>query len=121
MVEGEEGMSVKAGQDRAPRHLFYEDAADDFGYQVRVRGRTYLWGSAGVAHDVTFPAPLVLHISNEIAGEPVTIGTETAGGHHTTLATIQAGEHFSLPVQGISGVVASASPESLVACRIRKS
>jgi hypothetical protein len=95
-------------------------AEDRYDYWVRVRGTVYLWGSGGVAQDVTFPNPLLLHISNDTFGEPVTLGTETAGGVHTTLGTIQAGEHFTIPIQGLSGVVATCSPHSTMTCSLRR-
>jgi hypothetical protein len=91
-----------------------------YDYCVRVRGTVYLWGSGGVTQDVTFPNPLLLHISNDTFGEPVTLGTETAGGAHATLGTIQAGEHFTIPIQGLSGVVATCSPHSTVTCSLRR-
>lgn len=91
-----------------------------YDYRVRVRGTMYLWGSGGVTQDVSFPNPLLLHISNDTFGEPVTLGTETAGGVHTALGTVQAGEHFTIPIQGLSGVVATCSPHSTITCSIRR-
>ncbi len=89
-------------------------------YGVRVRGTVYLWGSGGVTQDVTFPNPVLLHISNDTFGEPVTLSTETTGGAHTTIGTLQAGEHFTIPIQGLSGVVATCSPHSTVMCSLRR-
>lgn len=91
-----------------------------YDYYVRVRGTVYLWGSGGVTQKMTFPNPLLLHISNDTFGEPVTLGTETVSGVHTAIGTIQAGEHFTIPIQGIRGVVATCSPHSTVICSLRK-
>ena len=43
-------------------------------YEVRVRGTTYLWGSAGITHDLTYHAPLILYIRNSLHGEVITLG-----------------------------------------------
>ena len=90
-----------------------------YDYSVDVRGTVYLWGSAGVAHDVNFPTPLLLHISNDLFGEPVTLGTETAAGAKTAIGSLEPGEHLTLPIQGLSGVTATSAPHSTVACSIR--
>jgi hypothetical protein len=90
-------------------------------YKVRVRGTGYLWGSAGVSKDASFPAPLLLHIHNDTFGEPITFGTQTANGHQTALGTLQAGEQFSISIQRISAVFATCNFESTVTCWLRKS
>ena len=91
-----------------------------YDYCVRVRGTVYLWGSGGVTRNMTFPNPLLLHISNDTFGEPVTLSTETSAGAPTILGTLQAGEHFTIPIQGLSGVVANCSPHSTVTCSLRR-
>jgi hypothetical protein len=93
----------------------------EWNYGVRVRGTTYLWGSAGVSEDIAFPAPLLLHIRNDIFGEPITVGTRTANGTETHLGTLQPGELLSIPIQRMSAVFASCGLESLVTCSLRKS
>jgi hypothetical protein len=97
------------------------DSRTHASYVVRVRGTMYLWGSAGVAVNATFPAPLLLHVRNNVFGEVVTIGTQVAGGAQTALATLQPGECFSIPVQNISGVYATCALESNVDCLIHTS
>jgi hypothetical protein len=91
-----------------------------YDYCVRVRGTAYLWGSSGLTLDMTFPSPLLLHISNDTFGEPVTLGTETVGAVPTTIGTLRPGEHVTIPIQGLSGVVAAASPHSTVTCSLRR-
>jgi hypothetical protein len=79
----------------------------------------YLWGSAGLTVNVSFDKPLILHIRNELFGELITLGTETANGVKTNLGALQPGECVSLPVQAVSGVFATCSLESTVECFIR--
>jgi hypothetical protein len=91
-------------------------------YEVRVRGTAppiYLWGSAGITTDIIFDKPLLLHIRNDMFGEAVTIGTQTASGAKT-IGTLQPGECASIPVQNMSGVFATCELESVVACMIHQ-
>jgi hypothetical protein len=90
-------------------------------YEVRVRSKTpsmFLWGSAGITTDITFDKPPLLHIRNDLFGQPITFGTQTSSGTQTTIGTLQPGECASIPLQGISGVFASCELESIVACLI---
>lgn len=87
-------------------------------YSVTVRGLRYLWGSAGITQNLTFENPLILHVANDRAGEPVTIGTQVAAGAKTDLGTLQPGEYLSLPVNDISGVYADCALDSIVHCLI---
>jgi hypothetical protein len=89
-------------------------------YNVRVRDKTiYLWGSAGIK-DMPFSKPLLLHIRNDLFGEPVTVSTQ-ASGTRTTVGTLQPGECVSIPIQDMSGVFATCKGESTVSCRIKES
>jgi hypothetical protein len=90
-------------------------------YKVRVRGTRYLWGSAGISKDASFPSPLLLHIRNDTFGEPITVGTQTAGGHRATLGTLLEGEQYSVQIQKVSGVFATCEFESTVTCWLSKS
>lgn len=104
-----------------------------FHYKVRVRPAIppataqCLWGSAGLIQDITFPKPLILHISNDPFGEPVTFGTQVVSGPppsaptQTKIGTLQPGECVSIPLQGYSGVFATCAVESTVYCSIRAS
>src|SRR6516162_8633071 len=99
-----------------------------FHYKVRVRPTTpphqCLWGSSGLTQSITFPKPLILHIHNDLFGEPITFGTQVPAGAgpptQTPIGTLQPGECVSIPVQGYSGVFATctAEPESTVYCCI---
>jgi len=88
-------------------------------YDVRVRGSMYLWGSAGITQNITFDKPLVLHVRNDVFGEAIGIGTQVASGAQTTIGTLQPGECVSVPLQNISGVFATCTTESTVACLIK--
>jgi hypothetical protein len=108
----------------------------EFHYRVRVRPipttppalPQCLWGSAGLAQDITFPKALILHISNDPFGEPVTFGTQVISGPppspptQTTIGTLKPGECISIPIQGFSGVFAfTLAFESTVYCFIKES
>lgn len=87
-------------------------------YSVKVRGLRYLWGSAGLTQDLKFGKPFILHIANDLAGEPVTIGTRVAAGANTDLGTLQPGECVSVSVNEISGIYADCALDSVVHCLI---
>ena len=95
-------------------------------YEIRVRPTSapkppmFIWGSAGISHNITFDKPLVLHIRNDIFGDVVTLGTAVAAGTQTIIGTLQPGECISIPLQGISGVFATCASESTVCCIIDK-
>jgi hypothetical protein len=93
----------------------------DMEYKTRVRGTIYLWGSAGILGDTTFPSPPLLHVHNDMLGEPIILGTETSGSVQTTIGTLQPGELFSIPIQGITGVFATCALETNVSCYIKSS
>jgi hypothetical protein len=88
-------------------------------YEVRVRGTMYLWGSGGITKNMNFAKPILLHIRNDPFGEVVTLSTQVATGTQTSLGTLQPGECVSIPVQDMSGVVATCALESIVACLIK--
>jgi hypothetical protein len=90
-----------------------------YSYEVKVRGTThalYLWGSAGITADLTWP--LLLTIRNDIVGDPVMLGTERGRGHKTTIGTLQPGECYTLSLLGIHGVFATCKTDSNLACTI---
>jgi hypothetical protein len=88
-------------------------------YEVRVRGTMYLWGSAGVTKNIKFDRPILLHIRNDLFGEPITFGTQAAGGAQAPIGTLQPGECVSIQLQDIVGVFATCTLESNVRCLIK--
>jgi hypothetical protein len=89
-------------------------------YEVRVRGKMYLWGSAGITQNITFTRPIVLHLRNDMFGEVVTLGTQIADGTQTTIGTLQPGECVSIPLHDISGVFATCALESNLCCLLKQ-
>lgn len=87
-------------------------------YTVKVRGLKYVWGSAGLTKDAKFEKAFILHIANNLAGEPIKIGMQIASGTKTELGILQPGERISVSVNDISGIYADCSSESLVHCCI---
>jgi hypothetical protein len=90
---------------------------------------TFIWGSAGIKTNITFPKPPILHIRNDLFGDAVTIATMAAGGVSTTIGTLEPGECLSIPLQGavvkgvtegITGVYATCPTETVVACLIKE-
>lgn len=88
-------------------------------YEIRVREKQiFLWGSAGIKQNLS--EPLTLHIRNDLFGQPISLTTWVASGGQTAIGTLNPGECFSIPLQGLSGVSATcAQYESVVACVIR--
>jgi hypothetical protein len=92
-------------------------------YEIRIRGTaqpTYLWGSAGITKIMPFDKAPVLHLRNDLFGEQVTLGTQS-GATQTALGTLHPGECISIPLQNLSGVYATCTLESTVACVIKGS
>lgn len=87
-------------------------------YSVKVRGLKYLWGSAKLTKNLKFDKPFILHIANDLAGEPVKIGFQLASGTKTDLGVVEPGERVSISVNDMSGVFADCVSESLVYCLI---
>jgi hypothetical protein len=86
-------------------------------YEVRVRGtQMYLWGSAGITVNATFAKPLLLHVRNNVFGQPITLYTSASS---TPLGTLQPGETYTIPIQNLSGVYASCAGESMVDCLLQ--
>ena len=87
-------------------------------YETRVRAPTYLWGSAGIFANLKFDRPLNLHIRNDQFGEGISIATVVSGGTQTAIGTLGPGECVTVPLQDITGVVATCANETTVKCLI---
>jgi len=88
---------------------------------------TYLWGSHGIASNIVFPKPPVLHLRNDLFGDAVTIYAMVSGAP-IPIGTLLPGECVSVPLQspaesgaaqGLTGIYATCPTESVVACLIR--
>ncbi|MEC5218407.1 hypothetical protein RCH09_003376 [Actimicrobium sp. GrIS 1.19] len=84
-------------------------------YAVKVRTKTYLWGSSGVANDLNVPLLLVIH--NDLWGDPISLGSD-AGAGQASLGTLQPGECWTVPLFGLRGVHASCQADSTLNCMI---
>ncbi len=84
-------------------------------YAIKVRDKTYLWGSNGVLADLTWPLLLVIH--NDLRGDPIDLASEN-GNTETALGTLQAGECWTLPLINLRGVHATCGSDSVVTCTI---
>ena len=87
-------------------------------YEVRVRGTLYLWGSAGITVNANFATPLLLHVRNNVFGQPIELHTKTTSSA-AALGTLQPGETYTIPIQNMSGVYATCTGESLVDCLLQ--
>jgi hypothetical protein len=87
-----------------------------YGYDVKIRGTMYLWGSKGIGSNLEWP--LLLTLRNDIAGDSISLQSETADGHKSTIGTLAAGECCTLPLLGLRGILATCDQDSSVACVI---
>lgn len=88
------------------------------GFDIRVRGQKYLWGSAGIKRDAVFKEPPVMHLHNDPFGEQITLTVEAADGTQTLLGTLEPGECVSVSIQNMTGLRAACASESLVRCSL---
>lgn len=86
-----------------------------YSYLVQVRGKTYVWGSAGLTVSLTWP--LLLVVNNDALGDPVDIGSELTGSSQN-YGTLQPGECWTVPLQGLRGVFAICNADTTLACSI---
>jgi len=84
-------------------------------YAVKVRDKTYVWGSNGVLVDLAWP--LLLVIDNDPRGDPITLGAESTTTD-TALGILQPGECWTLPLVNLRGIHATCASDSVVACTI---
>jgi hypothetical protein len=84
-------------------------------YSVKVRTKAYLWGSSGVAADLSVPLLLIIH--NDLWGDPISLGSD-AGAGETDLGTLQPGECWTIPLFGLRGVHATCGTDSTLSCMI---
>ena len=96
------------------------DRPSKLGFDVRVRGTTYLWGSDTITANMSFESPPLLHIRNFIYGNDVSFGTTDASGQSTVLGSLKTGQCVTIKIQNIIGVFVEcgANLETVVGCVI---
>ncbi len=87
-----------------------------FQYLVRIRGTAYVWGSNDLG--VALSLPLVLVVNNDAFGDIVEIASESPQGTPTLLGTLHPGQCWTLVLTGLSGVTATCSTDTTLACAI---
>jgi hypothetical protein len=86
-------------------------------YRVKVRGRVYLWGSAGI--DTNSDLPLLLSVRVDDFGEPVTLEIKRRGEDELELlGTLQPGETYTLPITQMQGLAGFSNVDSCVYCSL---
>lgn len=86
------------------------------GYVVRVRGKTYVWGSQDIVVDLVYP--LILVLNNDVLGDSVQLSSEKITGDPTALGTLHPGECWAVPLEGLRGVAAFCSTDTSLTCSI---
>lgn len=85
-----------------------------YGYDVKVRGSLYLWGSAGISGALSWP--LLLNIRVDLLGDPVELQSESADGQKNLIGTLGPGECYTLPLLNLRGVIAACEQDASVSC-----
>jgi len=87
-----------------------------YSYDVKIRDRFWLWGSAGIA--VNLDWPILLTIRNNLFGEEIQIVTQRGGVDADQIGSLQPGECYTIPLAGLSGVYATCQADTNVTCTI---
>lgn len=87
-----------------------------FQYIVRVRDKTYVWGSNDLG--VSLSSSVLLVINNDAFGETVEIASEDLTGASKSLGTLLPGQCWTLELNGLRGVTASCDTDTTLACAI---
>jgi hypothetical protein len=87
-----------------------------YNYISRIRGTTYVWGSSGITKALEWP--LLLVINNDLLGDSLTLSADTADAVPANYGTLQPGECWTLPLQGLRGVFATCTTDTTLACSI---
>ncbi|UZR30741.1 hypothetical protein [Methylococcus mesophilus] len=87
-----------------------------FQYIVRVRDKTYVWGSNDL--EVALSLPIVLVVNNDAFGDAVEIASESPQGAPAVLGILQPGQCWTLVLTGLRGVTATCETDTTLACAI---
>lgn len=85
-------------------------------YTVKVRRKTYVWGSGGITIDLNYP--LLLVINNDPHGDSVYLSSESAAGDVKALGSLHPAECWTLPIRGLRAVSATCATDTTLACSI---
>jgi hypothetical protein len=92
-------------------------------YRVKIRGRVFLWGSAGISLAVNLP--LLLSIRVDEYGDPVTFGYwQPSATDGTSLGILQPGETYTLKLSGdqfgqpLQAVYATSDVDTCIDCTL---
>jgi len=89
--------------------------------KVKRKVTTYLWGGDGIdTHaDHLIDVPVLLNVRVDDIGEQITLGYKLAGSSSLhTYGTLQPGEMFTVPLQGLTTVQADCEFDTFVDCYI---
>ncbi|MEU4644294.1 hypothetical protein [Micromonospora sp. NPDC023814] len=85
-----------------------------YSYIVKVRGKTYVWGSDRLSVNLTWP--LLLVINNDALGDPIDLGSEATGpGGQTSFGSLQPGQCWTVPLLGLRAVFANCQADTTLA------
>ena len=87
-------------------------------YQVTIREKTYVWGSADVATAPHTTRQLILWMRYYPVGEDVVIFTESGGGGATLAATLHPGDSFAVGLDDPTGVYGVCDLSTPVLCSV---
>lgn len=84
-------------------------------YRVKVRARTFLWGGDGVTKSFDFRLLLSFRVDEDGEAIEVTL-LRPQGSAPETLGKLNPGEAFTVPLDGLTGVLAECNHDSYVDC-----
>ena len=87
-----------------------------YSYLVKVRGKTYAWGSSDLR--VGLKLPLILVIHNDAIGDAVEVTSEKNTGSPMVLGHIQPAQCWTIPLEGLRGVSVTCPTDTTLSCSI---
>lgn len=87
-----------------------------FTYRVKIRKRTYLWGSAEAEHEAQLPLFLLFRVDD--TGEKIKFGKSRLDGGGVSdvpLGSLKPGESFAVALKGLVGVYADCGEQDTFA------
>jgi hypothetical protein len=75
-----------------------------------------MWGSDGLGVNLAWP--LLLVINNDGLGDPVALGSEAAGAGGQSFGSLDPGQCWTVPLQGLRAVFATCETDTTLSCSI---